>query len=287
MIKFLLKDLPEIFAPLREIPEPPLQLYMEGKLPSADNIFLTVVGSRRLSNYGREVCKELIGGLAGQPVVIVSGLALGIDTVAHQSALATGLTTIAFPGSGLDKKVLYPASNKLLADKIVASGGALISEYEPNFRAAPYTFPRRNRLMAGLSRATLIIEANKKSGTLITARLALDYNRDVLAVPGSIHWPNSVGPNWLIKQGATPITSSDDLLEALGLENKTMEKTFIDLNLSTTENKILNLLKSGLTEQDLIIEHSGLSPAEVSTNLMLLSLKNIIRDESDEITLLE
>jgi DNA processing protein len=263
-------------------------LYIEGQLPAPDKIFLTVVGSRRLSSYGREVCETLIAGLCGYPIVIVSGLALGIDTVAHQAAIKAGLPTLAFPGSGLDHSVLYPASNKPLAQKIISSGGALISEYEPNFRAAPYAFPRRNRLMAGLAQATLIIEASKKSGTLITARLALDYNRDVLAVPGSIHWPNSIGPNWLIKEGATPITSSEDLLHALGLESKKTGETpslFSDLELSTAEEKILTLLKNGLTDRDDIIEASGDSPAEISTTLMLLTLKNLIRDTAGQITL--
>lgn len=290
MKKILLKEIPEtVLMPLLEIPEPPSALYIEGQLPSAEKIFLTVVGSRRLSTYGREVCAELIKGLTGQPIVIVSGLALGIDTVAHQSALMAGLTTIAFPGSGLDRSVLYPASNRQLAEKIIASGGALISEYEPKFKATPYSFPRRNRLMAGLAKATLIIEASKKSGTLITARLALDYNRDVLAVPGSIHWPNSVGPNWLIREGATPITNSEDLLEALGLENKQAEKSlslFSELELTPAESKILDLLKNGLTDRDELIEKSGYSPAEGNTALMLLTLKNLITDQAGEVTVI-
>ncbi|MFA6416551.1 MAG: DNA-processing protein DprA [Candidatus Paceibacterota bacterium] len=287
MKKILLKNFPPILAPLLEIPEPPVALYIEGELPVSDKILLTVVGSRRLSTYGREVCSELIKGLAGQPIVIVSGLALGIDTVAHQSALAAHLTTLAFPGSGLDHSVLYPASNRRLAEEIIKSGGALISEYEPKFRATPYSFPRRNRLMAGLAKATLIIEANKKSGTLITARLALDYNRDVLAVPGSIHWPNSIGPNWLIKQGATPITNSDDLIEALGLENEKTGETpslFSELELTPAENKILTLIQNGLTDRDQLIEQSDYSPAETSTALMLLTLKNLIKDNAGEIT---
>jgi len=288
MEKIHFKKMPgTVLAPLLEIPEPPVALYIEGELPSPDKILLTVVGSRRLSSYGREVCTELIRGLVGQPIVIVSGLALGIDTVAHQSALATGLVTLAFPGSGLDRSVLYPASNRQLAEKIIQSGGALISEYEPDFRATPYSFPRRNRLMAGLAKATLIIEASKKSGTLITARLALDYNRDVLAVPGSIHWPNSVGPNWLIKEGATPITNSEDLLHALGLENKQAGETpslFSELELTLAETKILALLKNGLTNRDELIERSGYSSAEAGTALMLLTLKNLIKDVAGEIT---
>jgi len=288
MEKIKKKDFPKILQPLWEIPEPPEFLYVEGEWPAPDNVLLTVVGSRRLSTYGREVCEELIAGLAGYPITIVSGLALGIDTIAHRSALKAGLPTIAFPGSGLDPKVLYPASNQNLAREIISAGGMLVSEAEPDFRATPYSFPRRNRLMAGLAKSTLIIEANKKSGTLITARLALDYNRDVLAVPGSIHWPNSYGPNWLIKQGATPICSSADLLEALGLETKRvgeMASLFSELDNSPAENKILALVKNGLTNRDEIVEQGHLPVSEVNTALMLLVIKNLIRENGSEINL--
>ena len=172
-----------ILAPLLEIPEPPKQLYIEGTLPPPNTVLLAVVGSRKYSSYGREACEELIAGLAGSPISIVSGLAIGMDTIAHKAALGAGLHTIAFPGSGLDRKVLHPRSNIHLAGQIVKSGGALVSEYEPTFPAAVYTFPRRNRIMAGLVKAVLVIEAGEKSGTRITARLATEYNREVLAVP--------------------------------------------------------------------------------------------------------
>ena len=275
MEKIKKKDFPKILQPLWEIPEPPEFLYVEGEWPAPDNVLLTVVGSRRLSTYGREVCEELIAGLAGYPITIVSGLALGIDTIAHRSALKAGLPTIAFPGSGLDPKVLYPASNQNLAREIISAGGMLVSEAEPDFRATPYSFPRRNRLMAGLAKSTLIIEANKKSGTLITARLAL-------------HWPNSYGPNWLIKQGATPICSSADLLEALGLETKQageMASLFSELDNSPAENKILTLIKNGLTNRDEIVEQGHLPVSEVNTALMLLVIKNLIRENGSEINL--
>jgi len=208
----------EFPSQLFEIPEPPKEFFVRGEMPSNDSVLLTIVGSRKYSSYGRDACETLIAGLVGYDIVIVSGLALGIDTIAHKAALGAGLKTIAVPGSGLDDKVLYPSTNRLLAKDIIEKGGALLSEFAPDFRATIWGFPQRNRIMAGLSQATLVIEAEEKSGTLITARLALDYNRDVLAVPGSILSQGSRGTNQLLRQGATPITSSEDLLGALGFE---------------------------------------------------------------------
>jgi DNA processing protein len=164
--------------------------------------------------------KTLIHGLQGTPIGIVSGLAKGIDGLAHEAALDTGLYTVAVPGSGLDRSVLYPAQHRGLADRILNNGGALVSELSAHTRAAKWTFPKRNRLMAGISTATLLIEADQRSGTLITARLAADYNRDVLAVPGSIFAAQSTGTNQYISHGATPITSAADLLTQLALDTE-------------------------------------------------------------------
>lgn len=204
---------------LQKIYTPPEQLWIEGRLP-ADHKYLCVVGSRRHSAYGREACEQLIAGLAGYPVCIVSGLAIGIDSITHQAALDAGLPTIAFPGSGLDRDVLYPATHRPLAEKILAAGGALLSEFDLWQTAAPWTFPQRNRLMAGISDATLIIEASEKSGTLITAAHAREENREVLALPGQIFSPVAQGPNDLIRDGAAVIRSSLDILYALGLKEK-------------------------------------------------------------------
>ncbi|PIP58416.1 MAG: DNA-protecting protein DprA [Candidatus Vogelbacteria bacterium CG22_combo_CG10-13_8_21_14_all_37_9] len=273
--------------PLREIPEPPQTLFYQGQIFKTDENFLTVVGSRRMSHYGREVCEKLIAGLQNYPITIVSGLALGIDTVAHQSALRAKLRTIAFPGSGLDQSVLYPRSNLKLAEEIIETGGLLISELAPTQKATPYTFPRRNRLMAGLSKATLIIEASQKSGTLITARLALDYNREVLAVPGAITWPNSFGPNYLIREGAIPITSSVDILQVFGFEpeNSDQQLKLIPEDLSTDELKILKLIQAGETNIDQMIIDSKLSAPVVNTILMLLEIKGLISNKNGIISL--
>ena len=196
-------------------------------MPKGDAKFLCVVGSRKYTDYGKEACQKLIAGLRGHNIVIVSGLALGIDGIAHRAALDAGLTTIAIPGSGLNPSVLYPSSNRQLAEKIIESGGALISEFEPMFKATTYSFPQRNRIMAGISHATLIIEAEIKSGTLITSRLATEYNRDVATVPGSIFSKTSEGPNMLLRLGATPVSSSAHILETLGFkieEDKTTKE---------------------------------------------------------------
>lgn len=265
---------------LFEIPHPPKNLYLRGKLPSKDSIYLAVVGSRKHSSYGKEVCEKLIRGLKGYPITIVSGLALGIDTIAHKTALEVGLCTIAFPGSGLSNKVIYPKSNINLANEIIKKGGSLISEFEPNFKPTLYSFPQRNRLMAGMSKAVLIIEAEEKSGTLITARMALDYNKDVLAVPGSAFSTNSNGTNWLIKQGATPITKSQDILEALGFEISKEEISYEDCG--KDEMMIIKLLDDPLTREELV-EITSMDESEINSLLSIMEIKNLITEELGKI----
>jgi DNA processing protein len=233
------------------------------------------------------VCQKLIEGLKGYPIVIVSGLALGIDTLAHETALSVGLTTIAFPGSGIDRKVLYPASNRRLADKIIESGGALISEFAPNFKATIWSFPQRNRIMAGISKAVLIIEAEEKSGTLITARLATDYNRDVLAVPGQIFSDASIGTNTLIRQGATPIRSSIDILEALGFDITAqvaeIKKESYE-NLSSEERQVLEILRDPC-ERDMLILKLQIPVPQANALLSIMEIKGLIKEELGELRL--
>lgn len=280
----------ESFPPLlKEIPDPPKKLYVRGELPDFEkNKFLCVVGGRKYTNYGKEVCEKLITGLRGQPVVIVSGLALGIDSIAHRAALSTGLKTIAVPGSGLSPEVLYPSAHRQLAEKIIEKGGALLSEFEPDFRAAPWSFPQRNRIMAGLSHAVLVIEAEKKSGTLITARLATEYNRDVFTIPGSVFSPNSEGPHLLLRLGATPITSVAELLDALGLktdekqEQKNLELALADC--SDAEKKIIALLGEPTSRDDLL-QKLSLPVSEVNALLSILEIKGLIKEDFGEIHL--
>jgi DNA processing protein len=230
------------------------------------------------------VCEKLIRGLAGYPIVILSGLALGIDTIAHETAIDNNILTMAIPGSGLDEKVIYPSSNKRLAEKILDCGGLLLSEYEPDFHATAWSFPRRNRLMAGLADAVLVIEAEIKSGTLITARLATDYNRDVMTVPGSIFSDTSEGPNLLLKLGATPITSSQDILEAFGLATDNNSKQAeLDLSdCSPNEIRVLQCLDIPV-DRDELSRRSGLSARDLNQVLTLMELKGLIKENAGEI----
>lgn len=271
-------------ALLREIPDPPKQLRYEGTLPRIGNKLLAVVGSRKYSQYGREICESLIRGLAGSPVTIVSGLALGMDSIAHRAAMKAGLQTIAVPGSGLDRRAIHPRSHAHLADEIVENGGGLLSEYEDMMvYPGPWIFPKRNRVMAGLCHATLIIEAEKKSGTLITSRLATDYNRDVATVPGPIDSPTSEGPHMLIRLGATLIRDHNDILEMLGLPRQDERPTLVEIEELTAEEKtFINLLKNPC-ERDDLIRKSGLETSTASAALSLLEIKGLIKEEMGEV----
>jgi DNA processing protein len=273
---------------LSEIPKSPKELYCEGVLPSYTKYkFLAVVGSRKFSRYGKEVCESLIAGLKGHPIVIVSGLALGIDAIAHQAALNAGLKTIALPGSGLDRSVLHPRSNHKLADDIILSGGALLSEYEPLMPAGLHTFPERNRVMVGISHAVLLIEAAERSGTLITARLATEYNRELLAVPHDITRVTAKGVNQFIKLGATPVTESADILSTLGIDPSiSSEQQQLELaTLSKDEQRVVELLSSDPLPRDELISKLDMEISKVNTMLSALEIKDIIKEEMGEIRL--
>lgn len=269
---------------LKEIPDPPKELYIRGPFPDEDLIFLTIVGSRKYTTYGKDVCEKLIASLRGAPVVIISGLAIGMDTLVHESALKAGLKNIGVPGGGISRGVIYPRRNLLLSDEILKAGGCLLSEYKPDFRPTLWSFPRRNRIMAGLSDAILIIEAEEKSGTLITSRLATEYNRNVLAVPGNITSPSSKGTNMLIRLGATPITSPEDLIEALGINslpliNRKQKET---TSLSPLENKILEILNEPKS-RDQIFYELDYEESKIMMSLSLLEMKGLIKEELGEI----
>ena len=283
-----IKKLPKEKFPsqLMEIPQPPEELWIIGELPPKDLIYLCVVGSRKYTSYGKEACEKIIAGLKGYPIVIVSGFAMGIDTIAHKKAMQTGLKTLVFPGSGLSDEAIYPKTNVRLMKEIVENGGCLVSEFEPDFKATQWSFPMRNRLMAGISKAVLIIEAEEKSGTLITARLTTEYNRDLLVVPGSIFSPNSKGTNRLIRQGATPITCAEDVLEALGFEQEKDEDKQARLfeDLSPEEKKIVELLREPMARDDLIREIK-MPIGETNSLLSVMKIKGLIKEEMGEIRL--
>lgn len=275
---------PEDFPPLlKEITDPPKKLYLQGTLPPEDYKWLAVVGSRKYSNYGREAVEMLVAGLQGYPIVIVSGLALGIDALAHRAALQAGLFCVAVPGSGLDRKVLYPSTNRNLADDIVKAGGALLSEFEPDFQATTWSFPQRNRIIAGLSNAVLVVEAEQKSGALITSKFATEYNRDVFTVPGSIFSASSAGPHMLIKLGATPITSPADILGALGFKaGDKVERDYSDC--TPEERKVIELLQTPLPRDELI-DSLDIPVSQANALLSLMELKGLIKESAGEIHL--
>lgn len=266
---------------LLEIPDKPKKMYICGNLPEGEFKYLAVVGSRNHTNYGKSACEEIISALRGYPVVIISGLALGIDSIAHEAALRNGLTTIAVPGSGLSEGAIYPRSNFLLANKIIKAGGCLLSEFEPDFKATNWSFPMRNRIMAALSDAVLLIEAQEKSGTLITARLAMEYNRDVLVVPGEIFSETSKGTNKLLLDGAHPCLGAKQVLEMLGFkEREHVEKTYDDC--TDAEKKVLELLYEPMSKESLMQSYTG-SVTELNMALSLLELKNHIKETMGEI----
>ncbi|MCD5390178.1 MAG: DNA-processing protein DprA [Candidatus Pacebacteria bacterium] len=268
---------------LQEIPDKPKKLYMIGEFPDQDNnIFLTVIGSRKYTQYGKSVCEKLIAGLAGYPFVIVSGLALGIDGIAHRAALDNNLTTIAIPGSGLDASVLYPASHRNLVKDILNADGCLMSELEPMTKAAPWTFPQRNRIMAGLSHAVLVIEAENKSGTRITARLATEYNREVFSVPGSIFSTASEGCNELIREGATPITSARDILDHFHLldeKNPTQQQM---MALEPNEQLVIDLLNEP-TSRNVLAEKLDIPIMKINILLSSMEIKGLIAESMGKI----
>lgn len=204
---------------LGEIPQPPTTLYARGSWAPDGTKYLAVVGSRDLSDYGKAACESLIAGLKGHPISVVSGLALGADACAHQAALKAGLHTIAVLGSGIDDPSISPRTNYQLAQDILAAGGMLISEHPDGYTPFPKDFPERNRIVVGLSQATLIVEAGQKSGTLITARLTHEYNRELLCIPHRIGDPHSFGANLFIRLGATLVSEPEHILEALRLES--------------------------------------------------------------------
>ena len=264
---------------LLEIPQPPKRLWLRGALPPAENKLLTVVGSRAMTRYGQEACEKLITGLAGYPISIVSGLALGTDTCAHKAALAAGLHTLALPGSGLGDDVLYPRSNRGFAKEILKKGGGMLSEYPPDQPSRIYYFPERNRITVGLSHAVLIIEAGNKSGTLITARLAGEYNRDLLCVPHRIGDPHSFGPHLFIRLGAALVTEPLHILEALHISpRETGETGVAPSDLEDAELVIWNMLDEPKTRDEILRAAQG-GAGEILTALVALELRGLIKEE--------
>ncbi len=261
---------------LREIPNAPPLLYVHGALREADCWAVAVVGTRRLTSYGRQVTRDLVTGLVRNNVTIVSGLARGIDSIAHQTALDAGGRTIAVLGSGLD--CIYPAENRRLVNQILDGQGAVLSEYGLGVPPDAKNFPPRNRIISGLSLGVIVVEAGERSGALITSKFALEQDREVFAVPGNINSPVSRGPNRLIQQGAKLLLSADDVLEELNL-TMVAEKTAVQLALpeSAEEAALMAHLTAQPIHVDELSRATGMASSLVSSTLTLMELKGIVQ----------
>ncbi len=261
---------------LKEIKNSPKVLYCKGEILPKENCF-AIVGTRRYSSYGKQVALEIAGDLAEAGLIIVSGLAPGIDTFCHQAVTERKKRTIAVLGTGIDERSIYPKSNIKLARRILETGGCLISEYPSGTSGTQFTFPQRNRIISGLSLGILVIEAKQKSGALITAEWARKQKRKIFAVPGSVYSSNSKGCHFLIKQGAKLVENANDILKELNLPclMSEIEKLAGE---TPEENLILNALKEGALYIDKIIEKTKLSTAAVASTLAILEIKGKVRN---------
>ena len=265
---------------LRQISKPPKTLYYRGTIPKS-LFYIAIIGSRKISNYGGQAVNRLVSGLAGLPVCIVSGLAFGVDAAAHQAALAYRLKTIAVLGSGVDDQHIYPRANFNLARQILKNGGALVSAYPPGTEALEWHFPERNQIISGVSKAVVIVEAAEKSGALITADAALDQNREIFAIPGSIFQKTSAGTNNLIKTTAAKLISSaeDIIIEFPELirSRKTVNPEQVTTELSLIEREILKNIGAEPVALEQLLARVKITPAALAGNLILLEMKNKIR----------
>lgn len=264
---------------LAQISDPPEVLYCRGNTALLNTQCLGVVGTRKITPYGKEAAQYLTAQLAANGYTIVSGLALGIDAVAHQATLDTGGKTIAVFGTGVDDSSIFPSTNLNLAKDILKAGGLLVSEYPAGTHGQRFTFPARNRIISGLSKGVIIIEADKESGALITAKSALDQNRDVFAVPGNIFSPRSVGPNMLIQQGAKLVLTVSDILSEYSSQLSIVDSQLSSLSTSDpVQKKIIAILKSnGPTHIDEIIKKSECETPHVSAALSILEIHGKIK----------
>lgn len=265
------KDYPEL---LRKISTPPFALYVRGKLPKGPQI--AIVGSRKVTNYGRRVAADLSRQLAGLGVTVISGLALGVDGIAHQSAVEAKGQTVAVLGGGVDK--IYPASNYNLGLSIINGHGALISEFPPGSSCLRHHFPIRNRIIAGLSAGVIVVEAEEKSGSLITARSALEENREVFAVPGSIYSSSSTGPHALIKMGAKLVTSIDDILLEFGLEPRSSTLSSQVSCDSKEESLVVSQLGPEPVSFEALAQRVELEPSVIGSTLTLMEMKGRVKN---------
>jgi DNA processing protein len=264
---------------LKQIYDPPFVIYYKGDLDAFNDFSLAVVGTRKFTAYGQQVTEKMVRELVTSGLTIVSGLAYGIDTLAHQATVDSGGKTIAVLASGLDQQNIYPSQNRYLADKIQAHGGLIISEYPLGIMPLRHHFPQRNRLISGLSLGTLVIEAGEKSGAVITAMHALDQNRDVFAIPGNIYSQYSSGTNSLIKMGAKLISGSKDILESLDLADAVQyveSKKIIPE--SNEEELILGQLHHEPIHVNDLIRLTKLDTSVINSTLTIMEMKGIVKN---------
>lgn len=265
---------------LKHIYNPPAMLYVRGEAKVlASEFSLAVVGTRKISPYGKQATPQIVSELARSGITIVSGLALGVDELAHRTALEAGGKTVAVLGCGVDQQSIYPASNRVIAQKIASGNGAVISELPLGSAPLKMHFPHRNRIISGMCLGTLVIEADLESGSLITAKLALEQDRQVFAVPGSIFNQVSKGANNLLKLGAKAVTDASDITDELNLNLATEQLSAREIIPSTpNEAKLLKLLTSEPLHINQLIKASGLSASEVSSTLTMMEIKGKVRN---------
>lgn len=263
-------------AYLREIPNPPPLLYVRGDLKESDQWAVAVVGTRRLTAYGRQITRELVSGLVRNHITVVSGLARGIDAEAHRTAVDMGGRTLAVLGSGLDS--IYPAEHRQLAQKIAAGHGAILSDYALGVQPEAKNFPPRNRIISGLSLGVIVVEAGERSGALITTKFALEQDREIFAVPGNINSPVSKGPNRLIQRGAKLVMTVEDVLEELNL-TMVAEHTAVQMALpeSAEEAELYGRLSHQPIHVDDLSRATGFSSQVVSSTLTMMELKGMVQ----------
>ena len=275
LLTFWDDDYPE---PLKQIYDPPAFLFIRGEFHPHDKYAVAIVGTRQPSNYGKVVTEKIVAALSRYQISIISGLAYGVDTIAHRTALKTSNRTIAVLGSGVD--VIYPYENNSLAQKI-RGNGVLMSEFPLGTKPDRNNFPRRNRLVCGMALGVVVVEAGKKSGALITAAMALEQNREVFAIPGNIDSPNSFGTNALLKQGATIATSADDIIDELYPKLQSLltseVKSQIPVDLTVDEKHIYSVLSNEPTHIDHLSQKVHMPSSKVLAVLLTMELKNLIK----------
>ena len=263
---------------LKNIDRPPAIIYLKGEIKKIDQIALAIVGTRKMSLYGRQVTERIALDLARSGMTIVSGLARGIDTVAHESALSAHGRTIAVVGSGLDERSIYPQENVNLIRKITSGNGAVISEYPPGTPALPQHFPARNRLISALSLGVLVTECPQRSGALLTARAGLEQGKEIFAVPGDIRDLNSEGTNNLLKVGAKPVTCASEILETFGFSKAVAEKAKKIIPETKEEAKILEYLSIKPIEFDFLVKKTKFDSSTVSSVLTMMEIQGKVRN---------